>query len=228
MQFGPRVTPDAIKWLIGANIAVFLLQGFGITPLLYLEPELFWRGGQFWRVATYMWIHEGPMHLILNMLGLWMFGSDVAAQWGPRRFLRFYLLCGIGAGLVIAAWQGGLLSLGLGMPAYTLGASGAIYGVLLAYSLLWPNRTVMFIFPPVPVRAIYFIPFLFLMEMIFASPGVSHIGHLGGVLVGFLLLVQSNDAGITISQLQYRFRRWRMRGKLRALDDDESNRRRFH
>ena len=227
LRFGPGFIPDVIKWLIVANVAVFLLQGFtNVTSWLAVESQAVWQGGQVWRVATYMWIHAGPWHLIVNMLTLWMFGSEVAAAWGPQRFLQYYLLSGIGAGVIIALWHGVLHWIGLGGVAYTLGASGAVYAVLLAYSLLWPNRTVMFIFPPIPIRALYFIPFLFVMDLIFAAPGISYVGHLGGVVIGFLLLMGSGDAGVTISQLQYRYRRWRMRSKLRALDGDDERRRR--
>jgi membrane associated rhomboid family serine protease len=227
MRFGPGFIPDVIKWLIGVNVAVFLLQGFtGITPLFAIESRAVWQRLELWRLATYMWIHGGPWHLIVNMLTLWMFGSEVAAAWGTQRFLRYYLISGVGAGVIIALWNGALQSLGFGDDSYTLGASGAIYAVLLAYSLLWPNRTVMFIFPPIPIRALYFIPVLFVMDLIFATPGISHVGHLGGVIVGLILLASSGDAGVTISQLQYRFRRWRMRNKLRALDGEDERRRR--
>ncbi len=231
MRFGPAHTPDVIKWLLGANVVVYLLQRFeslGITPLFILEPSVFWQHGQIWRAATYMWIHGGPWHLIVNMLGLWMFGSEVAATWGTRRFLRFYLISGAGAGCVIALWQGALNLLGIGGPVYTLGSSGAIYAVLLAHSMLWPDRTILLLFPPVPLRALYLIPFLFLMDLVFAAPNVSHVGHLGGVLVGLLLLTRDRDAGITLSQLRYRLKRWRMRRKLRALDNEDWKRRQYH
>jgi membrane associated rhomboid family serine protease len=187
----------------------------------------FWRG-EIWRAATYMWLHGGGFHLLFNMLGLWMFGSEVAATWGVRRFLQYYLATGIGAGVVIALWQGALQLISGGIGGATLGASGALYGVLLASSLLWPDRTILLLFPPIPLRALYMIPAFLLMDLIFLSRQVSVIGHLGGALVGLALLAKSGDAGITISQLQYRFRRWRMRGKLRALDPDDRKRRQFH
>jgi membrane associated rhomboid family serine protease len=230
MRFGPAHTPDVIKWLLGLNVAFFLVQMFGpqsFTSALWMS-EAFWRG-EIWRAATYMWLHGGGGHLVMNLLGLWMFGSDVASAWGERRFLQYYLVTGAGAGVVIALWQGALQVLTGSPGAPTLGASGALYGVLLASSLIWPNRTVMLLFPPIPLRAIYMIPTFLLMDLIFLSRQVSVIGHLGGALVGLALLAGSGDAGITISQLQYKFRRWRMRGKLRALDgDDERRRGRFH
>ena len=226
MRFGPSFTPDVIKWLVGVNVAVYLIQRFGsraVTTALWMDDR-FW-SGELWRAATYMWLHGGGMHLLFNMLGLWMFGSEVAAVWGTRRFLQYYFATGIGAGVVIALWQA-VLHIALGSPVIsTLGASGALYGILLASSLLWPNRTVLLLFPPVPLRAIYMIPTFLLLDLIFMSRQVSVIGHLGGALVGLALLSRSGDAGVTISQLQYKFRRWRMRNKLRALDGDDARRR---
>lgn len=229
IRFGPAHTPDVIKWLLAINVALFLAQALGIAAFMVIEPRLVWESGQVWRLFTYMWVHGGPWHLISNLLMLWMFGSEIASVWGTEKFLRYYLVTGTGAGMIIALWQGALFYLGLSGPTMTLGASGAIYAVLLAHSLTWPDRRILLIIPPIPLRALYLIPFLFLMDLIFATPGVSHAGHLGGVLVGLALLAGSGDAGITISQLQYKFRRWRMRKKLRALDgDDERRRRQFH
>jgi membrane associated rhomboid family serine protease len=229
MRFGPAHTPDVIKWLIGVNVVIYLIQAFGprdLTPALWMDDR-FW-SGQIWRAASYMWLHGGPGHLLFNMLALWMFGSDVAYAWGRKRFLQYYLITGIGAGFVIGLWQGVLYWLTGAIGGATVGASGAIYGVLLASSLLWPDRTVLLLFPPIPLRALYMIPTFLLLDLIFLSQQVSVIGHLGGALVGLALLAGSGDAGITISQLQYRFRRWRMRRKLRALDDDEWTRRRSY
>jgi membrane associated rhomboid family serine protease len=226
MRFGPSYTPDVIKWLIGANVAIYLVQVYGspgFTGALAMNAA-FWQG-EMWRAATYMWLHGGGMHLLFNMLGLWMFGAEVAAVWGAQRFLQYYLATGVGAGVVIALFQGAIQLLTGSPGPTTVGASGALYGVLLASSLLWPNRTVLLLFPPIPLRALYMIPAFLLMDLIFLSRQVSVIGHLGGALVGLALLAGSGDAGITISQLQYKFRRWRMRKKLRALDDDEHRRR---
>jgi hypothetical protein len=115
------------------------------------------RHGFLWQPFTYMWLHstESPWHLVMNMFSLWMFGGQLEMAWGSRRFLRFYLLCGTGAGLIILGWNALV-----GEWAPTLGASGAIYGVLTAFSLLWPDRTIMLLFPPIPMRAIWFIPFV--------------------------------------------------------------------
>ena len=230
VQFGPPQTPDVIKGLLIANIGVYLLQvqfpGFP-SMALSVVPAWFWGGGFLWQPFTYMWLHGGTMHLLFNMLALWMFGSQIASYWGTKRFLRFYLICGVGAGLIIASWPALLVLFGFTASAYaipTLGASGAVYGVLLAYSLTWPDRTIMLLFPPIPIKAIYFIPLLFVMGLMGPS-NVSHVGHLGGVLVGFILLRRMGvGPRLGLEQLRYRWRRHKMRRNLRAVRNEESRR----
>ena len=230
--FGPAVTPRVVRNLMLANAAVFVAQHLlwsGSAPLaLMVTPALFWQHGHLWQPATYMWLHGGALHLAFNMLALWMFGADVAAHWGARRFLRFYLLCGLGAGVLIALWPALAAFATASDPSAhasyripTLGASGAVYGVLLAHSLLWPERRVMLLFPPIPLKALYLIPLLFLMQL--GDPSVSHIGHLGGVLVGWLLLWREGVAP-GFGALRHRIRRHRMRRNLRSVEND----REFH
>ena len=231
--FGPPVFPDVVKALIAVNCAVYLVQALVDSPghqpfasIFALTPEAVWEHGEIWQVASYMWLHsrESVLHLLFNMFALWMFGSQVASAWGTQRFLRFYLVCGVGAGVLIAAWPA-LLD-GLGIPSSysspTLGASGAVYGVLLAFSLLWPDRTIMLLFPPIPLKAIWFIPFLFFMEVVSGPSNVSHVGHLGGVLVGYVALRRMGLGGrASFGQLRWRLKRWRMRRQLRAVRMDE-------
>ena len=235
--FGPPVTPDVIKQLLLANFVLFVVQQVspGITELFAIRPILVWHEGYLWQVFTYMWLHGSLGHLAMNLLALWMFGSPLAMAWGAARFLRFYLVCGVGAGMLIAAWPYLVYLLGIGGPGnlmpITLGASGAIYGVLLAYSLTWPDRTIMLIFPPVAFRAIWLIPVLFVLSLYMDPSGnVSHTGHLGGVIVGWLLLRRGGTAvGLpTWNQLRWRWRRHRMRQKLRAVrwEDDAARTRR--
>jgi len=239
--FGPPVFPDVVKALIAVNCAVYLVQKLGppeLTGVFAVTPQDVWEHGAIWQVASYMWLHgrESVLHLLFNMFALWMFGSQVASAWGTRRFLRYYLICGVGAGVLIAAWPA-LLEL-LGIPSSyrspTLGASGAVYGVLLAFSLLWPDRTIMLLFPPIPLKAIWFIPFLFFMEVVSSPANVSHVGHLGGVLVGFVLLRMMGLGGrASFGQLRWRLKRWRMRRQLRSVRIDEQrerdrDRRNFH
>ena len=227
VSFGPPVTPDVIKYLLIANIGVFLIQNLvaGVSAFMALTPQLFWRQGFLWQPFTYMWLHApGFLHIGMNMFALWMFGSPVAAVWGTRRFLRFYVICGVGAGFIIAAVPGLLVLFGGSHVSWfvpTVGASGAIFGVLLAYSLLWPDRTIMLLFPPIPLKAIWFIPFILIVGMISGPSNVSHLGHLGGVVVGFILLRRMGiTGGITLGRLKWRWKRWRMRRNLRAVRND--------
>ncbi len=234
ISFGPPVTPDVIKYLLIANVAVFLLQHVvrGLEGWFAVTPALFWQGGYLWQPFTYMWLHSpGTLwHVAFNMLALWMFGSPIAAVWGERRFLRFYLLCGTGAGLIIAAWPGLMMLFGMPTASYfmpTLGASGAVFGVLLAYSLTWPDRTIMLLFPPIPVKAIYFIPLILGLGFLTGPSNVSHIGHLGGVLVAWILLRRMGvTGGLSLERLKFRWRRYRMRRNLRAVRMDEFRERR--
>ncbi len=227
--FGPPVTPPVVKQLLIANAIVFLFQVLNrgaLEPVFSVVPVAFWQGA-LWQPFTYMWLHGGLGHIAANLFVLWMFGSPLAMVWGAKRFLRFYLSCGVGAGLIIATWPALPVLFDTGTPpAYlmpTLGASGAVFGVLLAYSLTWPDRTIMLIFPPVAFRAIWLIPLLFFMEIYFGPPNVSHVGHLGGVLVGWLLLRRRGEARMlpSLDQVKWRWRRWRMRRRLRAVRNDE-------
>jgi membrane associated rhomboid family serine protease len=230
--FGPAFTPPIVQQLLIANIAVFLAQVLfpPLSDLTALSPRRVFQSGFLWQPFTYMWLHGGLLHLALNMFVLWMFGSQMAMAWGPRRFLRYYLVCGVGAGVIIATVPYVLVGLGIA-PAYTLniptvGASGAIYGLLLAYSLTWPDRTIMLIFPPVAFRAIWLIPILFFTSIAFGGGNVSHVGHLGGVVVGWLYLRHEGHGAaqqplFTWEQLKYRWRRYRMRRRLKAVQYQE-------
>jgi membrane associated rhomboid family serine protease len=171
------------------------------------------------------------------MFALWMFGSPLALLWGDQRFLRYYLVCGVGAGFLIASipvflgWFG--LTTAQEYFGQTLGASGAVMGVLLAYSFTWPDRTIMLLFPPIPMKAIYLIPLLFLMEWLSSgSSNVSHIGHLAGVFVGWIYLINEGrtPGAPTPQSLMLKWRRYRMRQKIRAVHrkDDDDSPRRFH
>ena len=233
--FGPPVTPPIVKQLLIA-IGVVYVASF-IVPGLYalgaVEPRLVWQGGFLWQPFTYMWLHDkdGILHIAMNAFVLWMFGSPLAMAWGPKRFLRYYLVCGVGAGFIISLFPYLLVAFGASpanLMVGTVGASGAIYGIVLAYSLTWPERTIMLIFPPVAFRAIWLIPILFGMTFLFGGNNISHLGHLGGVLVGWIYLRRSGDAGslLTLEHLKYRWRRYRMRQKLRAVQYEEYEARR--
>lgn len=234
--FGPPTTPLVIKQLLIANAVVFVAQYLfpWITRTGSVTPIETVQGLELWQPFTYMFLHDprGPFHILFNMFMLWMFGSQVAMAWGSRRFLRFYLLCGVGAGVLIALVPYLLVFAGIRPPgsltASTLGASGAIYGVVLAFSLLWPDRTIALIFPPVAFRAIWLVPIMVGMDLLFGPPNVSILGHLGGAAVGWLLLSGSGAGpGLpSLAQLQHRWHRWQMRRRLRAVQREDSNWRR--
>lgn len=256
MSFGPPQTPEIIKNLMIANLVVYIAQiagprffGLDVTSLGTVVPGAVWQDFELWRIFTYMWLHSpgSILHIAFNMFSLWMFGSALALLWGDERFLKYYLLCGTGAGFLIATIPSLLAILGVGSPAttvwgHTLGASGAVMGVLLAYSFTWPDRTIMLIFPPIPIKAIWLIPLLFLMEfMSSANSNISHTGHLAGVFVGWIYLVNEGrtPGAPTPQSLLLKFRRWRMRQKIRAVhredqrdrqarNDDDDDPRRFH
>jgi membrane associated rhomboid family serine protease len=223
MGFGFAVTP-MVRNLMVANAIVWVLQqgGFFSTETFALSVPGVVEHNRIYQLFTYMWLHGPPMHLFFNMLSLWMFGPQLEQIWGPQRFLRFYMICGLGAGVLILLWNAYVRT---GDP--TLGASGAIFGVLTAFSLLWPDRQIMLLFPPVPLRALYFIPFLFLMTLVMpGGDNISHVGHLGGVLTAGVLMRDELRRALNLTGLRYRWNRYRMRGRLRTIQRDEWERRR--
>ncbi len=256
MSFGPPQTPAIIKNLMIANGVVFIAQlmgpsfGFDVTRLGVVQPAAVWSDFQLWRIFTYMWLHSPGsfMHIAANMFSLWMFGSSLALLWGEERFLKYYLLCGTGAGFLIASIPFLLSMIGIPSSAadvwgQTLGASGAVMGCLLAYSFTWPDRKIMLLFPPIPIKALWLIPLLFVMEwMSSANSNISHTGHLAGVLVGWIYLVNEGrtPGAPTPQNLLLRWRRYRMRKKIRSVhqedqrdrnrprNDNDDDRRRFH
>jgi membrane associated rhomboid family serine protease len=181
--------PPVTQSLLIANVVVFLLQlqtGDWLERLLALWPP----GAGFapWQLVTYGFLHSGLGHIFFNMLGLWMFGSDIERLFGSRYFLLYYFACLVSAGLcqlVVVSMAGG--------PAYpTLGASGALYGLLLAFGMYFPRRMVMLIFPPIPMPARIFVIVFGGLELLFGvmgtADGVAHFAHLGGMLGGWLTI----------------------------------------
>ena len=215
-----------------ANAAVFLAQV--VIPYVHVLgvviPERVWLNFEFWRPFTYMWLHSVrglPLHLLMNMFMLWMFGSQLALYWGEKRFLRYYLACGVGAGILIATMPfipivAGWSSMTAEVGYSTLGASGAVMGVLLAFSFTWPDRTIQLIFPPIALKAIWLIPLLLFFEFTSGAANVSHLGHLGGLVVGWIYLVNEGKTpgAPTFKALKLRYQRYAMRKKLRAVHDE--------
>ena len=160
----------------------FMLINFALWPATHSQSPF-----APWQLLTYGFLHGDLMHIAFNMFGLWMFGQDLERLWGPRRFLIYFLVCVVGAGfiqLLVAGMQGGLYP--------TVGASGGLFGLLLAYGLTFPNRVVVPLFPPIPMRAITFVFVFGLLELYFGvsgnAPGIANFAHLGGMLFGFLTL----------------------------------------
>ena len=142
-----------------------------------------------WQILTYGFLHGGVGHIFFNMFGLWMFGRDLERMMGAKRFLIYFLTCVVGAGLIqliVAGIQGGF-------PYPTVGASGGVFGILLAYGMTYPNRMIMLMIPPIPMKAKYFVLFYGLLELYLGVSGnasrVANFAHLGGMLFGFLLLM---------------------------------------
>ncbi|HEX9750362.1 MAG TPA: rhomboid family intramembrane serine protease [candidate division Zixibacteria bacterium] len=183
---GGSLMPRGVKMLLYANIGVFLLQLFAhddIVRYFGLSPVLV-AGGAVWQPVTYMFLHGGFMHLLFNMFALWMFGRDLELDWGAGAFVRYYFVTGIGAGLVTVAmlW---------GSPIPTIGASGAVFAILLAFGMTYPNRLI-YIWFLFPIKAKYFVMMFgaleFLASMKGSADGIGHFTHLGGLAVGFLYL----------------------------------------
>ncbi|MDH3547397.1 MAG: rhomboid family intramembrane serine protease [Gammaproteobacteria bacterium] len=183
--------PNVIFALLIANGIVFALQQ--LNPRFMLINFALWPFGEPqspfapWQLITYGFLHGDMTHIFFNMFGLWMFGRELEQMMGSQRFLIYFLTCVAGAGaiqLIVAATQGGIYP--------TVGASGGVFGILLAYGLTFPNRTVMLIFPPIPMKAKYFVLFYGLLELYLGvsgnAPGVANFAHLGGMLFGFVLL----------------------------------------
>jgi len=225
----PGLTPMVKRIMIACGV-VWLAQQFspGLTDSCAVRNSDFFEQGYIWQPFTYMWLHDphSMMHIFFNMFALWMFGGQLEQTWGSRKFLRFYIICGVGAGLIILTWNG-LTPGNYAVP--TLGASGAVYGVLLAFSLTWPDRTIMLLFPPIPMKAIWFIPVMFGLQAAFGGGNISHAGHLGGVLVAAILMRRELRAyfgqTLSFSGLRYRWHRYRMRGRLRAVRREDWERR---
>ncbi len=211
MQFGGgRILPPAIKMIIIINVIMFFLTylmnayHFGdvsISGFLYQYCALFPLGDYAgmpsfypWQLITYQFMHANFQHIFFNLFSLWMFGSELEAEWGSRKFVTFYLLAGIGAGIAQL-----FVSPLIGAIGPTVGASGAIYGVLIAYALTNPDRKVMFfpIFIPIKARTMIIGMIIFDLVMGFTDSGnVAHFAHLGGAAAGYLLIKFGDRAGI--------------------------------
>jgi membrane associated rhomboid family serine protease len=180
---------NGLMWLFfGVFLPAFTFQNVPIFVIFREYLELWPLGTNFWpwQLVTYMFLHGGFWHIFFNMLMLWMFGTELEHTWGSAKFLLYYLLCGIGAGVANL-----LVAPMLGQVAPTVGASGAVFGILIAFGMLWPDRPI-YVYFLLPIKAKYFIAASIGLELITGitgSPdGVAHVAHLGGAAVGFIFI----------------------------------------
>lgn len=206
--------PPVIKFMLISNVVIFFLQRFllpmlkiGVThldyyflnlfalqPIFGIAPELARYVGDFypWQIITYMFLHGDFGHLFFNMFALWMFGVEIENLWGPKKFLIYYFLCGISAAAANLFIAPLFSSVG---P--TIGASGAIYGVLVAFAFLFPNRHIYLYFL-LPIKAKYLIIFYIAIEVIYVASnqatGIAHVAHLGGAVAGLIYLFSTKKS----------------------------------
>ena len=189
--FGGRDVTPAVKLLLIVNTAVFFLQLF--LPNQFLDffglvPARVWDDFYLWQLFTYQFLHGGLLHLLFNMLALWMFGCDLERRWGSPFFLKYYFVSVIGGGVLNAL----ILP---GQVAPSIGASAGIYGILLAYGLIYPNQIVYFyfLFPIKMKHFVWIIGAIALYSSIASGQsGIAHLAHLGGMVFGYLYLRGGN------------------------------------
>ena len=234
MSYGPRavfqgysrsgVLPPGVKWLLISNTALFLIyffattQGFGSLFFHFgLMPRAVTHLFAVWQLVTYMFLHDpnGVGHILINMLILWMFGVTLENTWGTKRFLQYYFVCGVGAAICVV-----LLATLLGnAESRTIGASGAIFGLLLAFGVLFPDAQILFMLI-FPMKAKYCVMIYGAIEFLStwqsAGDGVSHVAHLGGMAFGYFYL-RSNVFKLRpmrlnlTGSLSQRYREWKLR-----------------
>ena len=221
-SFGPGGISTAVKGLIAANVAVFLIQFFfepTITDYFGLHPAFVVRAFWVWQLGTYMFLHGGVFHIVFNMLALWMFGTDLERRWGTPFFLKFYAVTGIGSGVLTVLFS--LLPFAPAQHLYVstiIGASGAIFGVLLAYALYFPDRQIyMYFLFPIPVRVfVAIIGGVNLLASFGDSGGVASATHLGGLAVAYVYLKSGRMH--PIAEIKYRYLKWKINRMRRKFD----------
>lgn len=209
ISFGGPLTP-VVKKIIIACVGVYLVQLIAGPPIvLYfgLTPSSVFKDFYFWQLLTYMFLHGGLFHLLFNMLALFMFGCEMERHWGSQRFLRYYLITGIGAGLCVFLTPSAYF-----LP--TLGASGAIYAVLLAYGLTFPDRIIyMYMIFPLPAK--YFVMIIggiaFLSALSAGNSGISNVAHLGGMVFGYLYMKRKGSGAHLLQPLKDAYLQWKLR-----------------
>ena len=193
-SYKPRLFTDAIKIIVSVNFAIYILQSFSgkedvFFRLFGLVPSSFISSLMLWQPFTYLFFHApfytsvGISHILLNMLGLWVFGRELEEAWGKNNFLRYYFITGIGSGLITF-----LFNMNSDDP--VIGASGAVYGILLAYGVSYPNR-MLYIWGLIPVRSMWLVIIMGAIAffgLLGNTDGISHVTHISGMIIGYILL----------------------------------------
>lgn len=208
---GFRFFPPVIKNLLIINGAIFFLMllmqniNFNGIPAENIIIKWFalWPFGSgafgIWQLISYQFLHGGFSHILFNMFALWMFGAEIENIWGSKKILIFYLLCGVGAGFIHMLLSP-ILTEG---AAPTIGASGSVYGIMIAFAMMFPNRLIYLYFL-IPVKAKFLIGFLIILELLLvdkAGSGVAHLAHLGGALVGFIFIMLDKNTDVPLKDM---------------------------
>ena len=225
ISFGGPLT-RAVKTIMISCVVVFLYQFISqaitgrseINLIFGLIPVLVWKKFFIWQLFTYAFLHGGLFHLLFNMFALWMFGCELERHWGSRVFIKYALVTGIGAGISTV-----IVSPNLAIP--TIGASGLVYGILLAYGLLFPNRMIYLYFL-FPIKAKYFVLIFGALELFASWSGstdnIAHLAHLGGMLFGFVYLrYYSLLSGLR--RYYYQTKKKRLRRKFKVIDGKDDS-----
>jgi rhomboid family protein len=219
-SFSPGPISTALKALIAANVALFLITAVQpqLREYLGLVPTLVVHQLWVWQLATYMFLHAGLFHILFNMLALWMFGAELERIWGTRYFLKFYLLTGAGAGALTVLFS--LLPFGFAQQvqhSVIVGASGAIFGLLLAYAMYFPERPILLIVFWVPAKwCVAILGAIALFSSLSDAGGTANATHLGGLLVGYLLL--KGPRMHPLSEVKYRYLKWKINRVRKKFD----------
>lgn len=210
--------PRGVKWLLITNVAIFVFTFFaervGLAgPLIFLKliPVAVVKDFFIWQLATYAFLHQGFGHIIWNMLALWMFGADIERIWGTRRFIQFYFFCAVGSGICVVLAN---YLLPWGSPnVATIGSSGAIFGILMVYAIMFADREILWGFL-IPIKVKYFVAIIGAVAFLSSfgvNNGVSNFAHLGGLLFGYLYLKTPQIQFDPIGPLRRQYSEWKLR-----------------
>src|SRR5580658_3927686 len=209
--------PKGVKWLLISNVAIFfvyyLAQRAGVAgPFIFLNliPYAVVKDFFVWQLVTYAFLHQGFGHIIWNMLALWMFGADIERIWGTRRFVQFYFFCAVGAGICVVVANYLLPWGNPNLP--TIGSSGAIFGILMVYAILFADREILWGFL-IPIKVKYFVAIIGAVAFLSSfgeNTGVSNFAHLGGLLFGYLFLKTPNMQFDPVAPMRRQYRDWKL------------------